>query len=41
LTGNLDNVLNQLADYIDRDVKAAERSPQRSFIHPSWRQCLS
>ena len=38
LTGNLDTVLNQLADYIDRDVEGPSRhSLQRSSTRPSWR----
>ena len=39
LTGNLDNVLNQLADYIDRDQKARGKVLRRLFIQPSWRRC--
>jgi type IV pilus assembly protein PilC len=34
LTGNLDNVLNQLADYIDRDVKARGKVTA-ALIYPS------
>lgn len=35
LTGNLDVVLDQLADYLDRDIEARERSPRPWSIRPS------
>jgi len=41
LTGNLDNVLNQLADYIDRDVKARGKVTAALIYRPWWRQCRS
>ena len=38
LTGNLDTVLNQLADYIERDV---ERAPLLNLIYPGVVACMS
>jgi len=40
LTGNLDTVLNQLADYIDRDTKARGKVTA-ALIYPSVVACMS
>jgi len=40
LTGNLDNVLNQLADYIDRDTKARGKI-SAALIYPMVVACMS
>ncbi|HEY5112440.1 MAG TPA: type II secretion system F family protein [Acidimicrobiales bacterium] len=40
LTGNLDNVLNQLADYIERDTKARTKV-KAAMIYPAVVACMS
>jgi type IV pilus assembly protein PilC len=40
LTGNLDSVLNQLADYIERDTKARSKI-SAALIYPSVVACMS
>ncbi|HUZ41831.1 MAG TPA: type II secretion system F family protein [Acidimicrobiales bacterium] len=40
LTGNLDNVLNQLADYIERDTKARTKI-KAAMIYPAVVACMS
>jgi len=40
LTGNLDTVLNQLADYIERDTKARAKV-KAAMIYPAVVACMS